>query len=432
MNGAGLFLGRTPAPHFVLLCFPMAQTLRLKWDLRHSERDLRHSERMLNRQGQALLRQVEHVEDGILCSTVLSVVNSAHHLYDGLAFMHHFLLSVLADDGQFSLHKDSVIHYGMVMPAQLLTGRKFVLHDHQLGAARRIVGQFRAVPTFAGTDQFFTLYFFSHIPFPTLVSSNIKYNIIMTICRICGCFYLQKKVIFAKSNVITSFMDGKVLFHGSYKVIEFPSPGGGNPLNDYGPGFYCTQNRELAREWACKENSPGAFVNHYSLEASFPLKLFNLTEQGHILNWLAVLLSNRRFQISTPFALQAREYILDTFLPDLTPYDIVTGYRADDSYFSFANLFLHNGLSLDRLNEAMHLGRLGEQTVIMSKLAFDALTFMSAESVDRSVYLPKRMARDQKARRDFQTVKTHIDYSQGTFMADILREKWKNDDSRLR
>ena len=63
-------------------------------------------------------------------------------------------------------------------------------------------------------------------------------------------------LIFAKTNVITSFMQTKVLFHGSDKVINHPVPGGGNPYNDYGPGFYCTQNRDLAMEWACKETSP--------------------------------------------------------------------------------------------------------------------------------------------------------------------------------
>ena len=227
-------------------------------------------------------------------------------------------------------------------------------------------------------------------------------------------------------------MQTKVLFHGSDKVINHPLPGRGNPYNDYGPGFYCTQNRDLAMEWACKETSPGAFANHYALEPSFRLKIFHLTRQGHILNWLAVLLANRKFRISTPFAIQAKEYILEHFLPDLSPYDIIVGYRADDSYFSFADLFLHNGLSLDRLGEAMHLGRLGEQIVIISERAYEALTFVTAEPVDRSVYYPKRMARDRKARADFQEVKAQVDYSQGIFMADILREKWENDDPRLR
>lgn len=208
--------------------------------------------------------------------------------------------------------------------------------------------------------------------------------------------------------------------------------GGGNTHNDYGPGFYCTKNLEVAKEWACKDVHAGAFVNHYSLEPSFQLQHFHFDEQGHILNWLAVLLKNRNFAISSPLALQARDYILDTFLPDLTPYDLVSGYRADDSYFSFANLFLHNGLSLSQLGKAMHLGLLGQQMVIMSKRAFEALIFITAEPVEKDIYYARRMERDKKARADFQNEKNRVDETKAIYMIDILREHWKNDDPRLR
>ena len=45
-----------------------------------------------------------------------------------------------------------------------------------------------------------------------------------------------------------SFMKKITLYHGSTKVIEKPSFGEGNPKNDYGLGFYCTENQELAKE----------------------------------------------------------------------------------------------------------------------------------------------------------------------------------------
>ena len=44
---------------------------------------------------------------------------------------------------------------------------------------------------------------------------------------------------------------------------------------------------------------------------------------------------------------------------------MIIGYRADDSYFSFANAFLNNTLSLEQLKEAMYLGKLGEQVITM-------------------------------------------------------------------
>lgn len=41
------------------------------------------------------------------------------------------------------------------------------------------------------------------------------------------------------------------LYHDSEKIVETPQFGAGNPRNDYGLGVYCTQNLELAKEWAC-------------------------------------------------------------------------------------------------------------------------------------------------------------------------------------
>lgn len=42
----------------------------------------------------------------------------------------------------------------------------------------------------------------------------------------------------------------KILYHGSEFLIEKPEFGKVARHNDYGRGFYCTENIELAREWA--------------------------------------------------------------------------------------------------------------------------------------------------------------------------------------
>ena len=76
--------------------------------------------------------------------------------------------------------------------------------------------------------------------------------------------------------------------------------------------------------------------------------------------------------------------MLDTFLPEYEDKDIIIGYRADDSYFAFANAFLNNTLSLAQLEKAMYLGKLGEQIVLKSKKAFHHLTFQEA------IYAEKR------------------------------------------
>ena len=221
------------------------------------------------------------------------------------------------------------------------------------------------------------------------------------------------------------------LFHGSPEVIEHPVFGVGNPKNDYGLGFYCTDNLELAKEWACAENRDG-FANRYLLDCR-ELTLLNLSNgQFHILNWMAVLLKNRTFVINHGIAEAAREYILENFLPHYEDFDILRGYRADDSYFSFASAFLNNTISVEQLGYAMRLGGLGEQTVIMSRKAFDRLEFAGAEHVDAGEYYPKRFARDRKARDDFRREKDRGPLIDGTYIIDIVRNKWKNDDPRLR
>ena len=71
---------------------------------------------------------------------------------------------------------------------------------------------------------------------------------------------------------------------------------------------------------------------------------------------------------------------------DLSGYDVIIGYRADDSYFSFARAFIGNEISLNQLSYAMRLGKLGEQIVLKSPAAFDAIRFISCEGVDNTEY----------------------------------------------
>ncbi|MEG2081549.1 MAG: DUF3990 domain-containing protein, partial [Oscillospiraceae bacterium] len=58
-------------------------------------------------------------------------------------------------------------------------------------------------------------------------------------------------------------MNKLMLLHGTDHIIKKPSPEIGNEHNDYRRGFYCTTQPEIAKEWACKQNTDG-FVNRYS------------------------------------------------------------------------------------------------------------------------------------------------------------------------
>ena len=221
------------------------------------------------------------------------------------------------------------------------------------------------------------------------------------------------------------------LFHGTDHIIEVPDINIGNAHNDYGKGFYCTRSEEMAKEWACKQNTDG-FINRYELNTD-KLKILNLMDGKHtVLNWIALLLKYRTFKLSSEIAIDARNYIIEHFSVDTSNYDVIVGYRADDSYFQYAESFVSNSLPLRSLNQALKLGNLGEQTVLVSQKAFEQIKFIDACGVERNVYYPKFLDRDLTARKTYrQEIKKSKSYRDDIFVMDILRKELKNDDPFL-
>ncbi|MCM1440026.1 MAG: DUF3990 domain-containing protein [Roseburia sp.] len=225
-------------------------------------------------------------------------------------------------------------------------------------------------------------------------------------------------------------MSKLILYHGSPEIRENPEYGKGKAYNDYGKGFYCTEHIELAKEWACYEGVDG-YANKYEIETD-GLSILNLSSPEYsILNWLALLMLHRKGRMSTPLAVRGRGYLIENFLPKFEKYDAIVGYRADDSYFSFARSFVLNEISLKQLGYAMRLGKLGEQFVLKSKKAFDAIKFIDYTVADNSIYYYKRKARDDEARAAYHKELENEDLD-GIFMRDIIREAMKPNDPRLR
>ena len=222
-----------------------------------------------------------------------------------------------------------------------------------------------------------------------------------------------------------------MLYHGSSKIIECPKFGKGNNRNDYGLGFYCTKEIELAKEWACATKT-GGFANVYSLDISELNVLCLGTPEYGILDWLAILVNNRLFSIDAPIVAESKEYLTANFLPDTNGFDAIEGYRADDSYFAFAMDFLSNTISLRQLDRAMRLGKLGEQFMLKSKKAFEVLEFIRSEPADGEIYFAKRRDRDKQAREQYlKRERKQTRQRDDIFMLDVLREEMKHGDARL-
>lgn len=80
----------------------------------------------------------------------------------------------------------------------------------------------------------------------------------------------------------------------------------------------------------------------------------------------------------------------------------------------------------------MKLEKLGEQVVLKSEKAFNALSFQGYIPVNNSIYYPKWESRDYKARQDYKEIKDKSNPFEGTYVIDIIRQQWRNDDERLR
>lgn len=222
----------------------------------------------------------------------------------------------------------------------------------------------------------------------------------------------------------------KIIYHGSDHIIEKPKYGYGKPYNDYGIGFYCTENSNMAKEWGVGIDHNG-YSNQYKMECE-GLSVLNLNKDYTMLHWLTILLENREFDVSTPLAAEAKEYLIQNCHLDYMSYDIIIGYRADDSYFSFASDFINGAISYRQLSNAMRLGKLGQQFVLKSRQAFARLEFLGYETADCREWYKKKSFRDKSARRQYFDVERNRRQRGDLYITTILDEEMKADDPRLR
>ena len=218
------------------------------------------------------------------------------------------------------------------------------------------------------------------------------------------------------------------IYHGSSKVVDTPTFGSGRKNNDFGLGFYCTESNDLAKEWAVSSLRDG-FSNRYTLDTEY-LRILNLNSPDYtILNWIAVLVEHRLFSIKTPIARRAKQYLIEHFGINVNAYDLITGYRADDSYFDFAEAFLNNTITVEQLSRAMRLGKLGEQIVLKSQFAFSKIRYEGFEVAEKDRYYVLRKARDDEANQTYLGILE--EEADGLYMQDILRGGITNDDPRI-
>ena len=194
-----------------------------------------------------------------------------------------------------------------------------------------------------------------------------------------------------------------LVYHGSTQLVEVPRIELCRPHNDYGPGFYCTADSQLAKEWSCKRPRRDGFCNSYNLDEN-GLVIIDLDKPPFgTLNWLATLMEHRIFDMEWNAA-RAKERFVERYRVDLSQADIVCGYRADDSYFSIARFFVQGAITDEQATHALRLGNLGRQAMVKSQRAFEALNFLGAERTRGSIWYPRWAKRDRDARAELRTM----------------------------
>ncbi|MBR4607345.1 MAG: DUF3990 domain-containing protein [Lachnospiraceae bacterium] len=217
-----------------------------------------------------------------------------------------------------------------------------------------------------------------------------------------------------------------IIYHGSSEIIKNPLFMGGDDYNDYGNGFYTTNEADLAREWSVRPNEDG-YLNIYELNTK-GLKFVDLNKSCYTaLNWMALLYKNRQIT-GLERHKQRIEKFIENFLPDISEADVVIGYRADDRYFRFGKLFIRNDLPLKDLEDALLLGNLGQQIFLRSEKSFqpDRLKFLGYERVGSIDWYAAKERRENNANKAFEKIENRPRTKDAITIEDVLDgDGWK-------
>lgn len=208
-------------------------------------------------------------------------------------------------------------------------------------------------------------------------------------------------------------------YYGADELVVKPIFNKGNPSNDYGLGFYLTDNKELARLWATKFNHDGYLIE-YDVDVS-NLKILRLAtiENKDILTWISILISHRFSKEERNENIVNIKWLEEHYPFSLGDYDVIVGYRADDSYFDYSRDFVRNELSIELLKDAMKIGKLGTQFVLMSEKAFSHIKYVRSEVVPHSdEYKSFRIA----TKIEYLKLREEDDIN-NTFLRDIMRKE---------
>jgi hypothetical protein len=181
-------------------------------------------------------------------------------------------------------------------------------------------------------------------------------------------------------------------------------------------------------EWACRKNNDG-FTNQYAINTD-DMEVLDLREMS-VLNWLSVLLEFRTLEVPSGLS-RSIDRVREMFGVDIAGYDIVIGHRADDSYFSFVSDFMNNAIPVSILRRAMELGGLGDQYVVKTRRAYEALEYQGSEYADREEWNCRCSERNREARSGYYRIREAYEITRDdVFLSDLVTGEVAADDPRI-
>lgn len=215
--------------------------------------------------------------------------------------------------------------------------------------------------------------------------------------------------------------DSIILCHGSVNPDFTPYFGGGADYHDYGKGFYCIESLDSAKEWACQWwGSDIAYIFEYTINLR-GLNILDLSKMDML--YSLALLAERRYESDEPKRRKERRLsFVKKYYTDLTKYDIVVGWRADDKYFNFLKNFLRGDMSVGATRKAFSLGELGLQIVVLSEEAYRQLTFVKRHKISGDNYKEHRSSYHNKINKANKILLELQDMDDGPYIEYYLED----------
>ena len=155
------------------------------------------------------------------------------------------------------------------------------------------------------------------------------------------------------------------VYHGSDTVVQKPRILHSKRRMDFGSGFYTTQSRTQAENWARsvrrRRDSPEAFVTEFDYEEKPEMNV--LIFDGPFAEWFDFIIRNRK----------------GTFTHD---YDIIIGPVADDSVYDTLFLFESGYITREEAIRKLNSAKLDGQILFHTDKSLECITYIDSWEVE--------------------------------------------------